>query len=210
MSRKTQECERVAPTCRACAQQMGLLLLEIAIEREPQGAFLRLTIDKPGEAVTLADCEAYHKRVRPIVESLEYDFMEVCSPGIDRPIKTPEDFKRAEGTPVEVRLYKPYLGAKLHVGTLVGLVGGAVILNVAGADMRIEQKLVAKVAPYIDISRMDEADMGETDVDESAIDQTNQTNNQTNQANQAKIDEIPEDAPTPETNAPNAPDSGQD
>ena len=72
--------------CAKIAEGMGFELVDVAVEKEPTGRYLRFYIDKP-EGISLDDCETYHKAVRSIADSVDYDFMEVSSPGIDRPLK---------------------------------------------------------------------------------------------------------------------------
>lgn len=45
--------------------------------------------------MSLDDCERYHRAIMPLVESYDFDFLEVSSPGIDRPLKKDRDFERA-------------------------------------------------------------------------------------------------------------------
>ena len=48
-------------------------------------------------------------------------FLEVSSPGLDRPLKKDKDFERYKGRDVEIKLYKPMNGSKQFEGELVGL-----------------------------------------------------------------------------------------
>ena len=91
----------ITPKCQRIAEEMGFELVEVALDKEPTGLYLRIYIDRP-EGITLDDCEKYHRAVMPLVENFEYDFMEVSSPGVDRPLKTDRDFERNIGTEVEV------------------------------------------------------------------------------------------------------------
>ena len=75
-----------AAAARVAAEQ-ALELVELTLTREQQGKTLCIYIDKPG-GVTLDDCERYHKAVQPLLEEIDYDYLEVSSPGVDRPIKT--------------------------------------------------------------------------------------------------------------------------
>lgn len=137
------------------AKEMGFFLVDAELAREPEGLFLRFYIDKPG-GITLNDCEAYHKRLQPDTENIEYDYMEVSSPGADRPLKKPEDFARAHGDRVEVRLYAPAFGAKRHIGTLIGMSGDEIqIRSDAGAELAFPKKSVSLVKPLIEFTEED-------------------------------------------------------
>ncbi len=137
------------------AAQQGLILVDVELVKEPTGRFLRFYIDN-ADGVTLNDCEAFHRRIQPMVEFVDYDYMEVSSPGADRPLKKPEDFERAAGAQVEVRLYKPVDGQKVFLGTLKGLVDGRIVIEDAGGQERsFELKTAALVKPMLDFDEDD-------------------------------------------------------
>lgn len=137
------------------AAQQGFILVDVELVKESTGHFLRFFIDKP-EGVTVDDCEVFHRRIQPMMEFVDYDYMEVSSPGADRPLKKPEDFERAEGVPVEVRLYKPEGGQKVFRGRLAGLVDGKVVLrDAAGEERGFDLKAVALVKPIVEFDEDD-------------------------------------------------------
>ncbi len=148
------------PISKKLAEELGYELVEVALDKEPAGKYLRIYLDKP-EGIALTDCETFHRRVQPLVEHLDYDFLEVCSPGLDRPIKTPEDFKRSEGEEVEVRLFKPLNGAKIFQGTLIGLQEGQVLLDTAQGRIEFPQKSVAVVKRLVSLEGIEDVDLGE-------------------------------------------------
>ena len=148
------------PISKKLAAELGYELVEVALDKEPAGKYLRIYLDKP-EGITLTDCETFHRRVQPLVEQLDYDFLEVCSPGLDRPIKTPEDFRRSEGEEVEVRLFKPQDGKKVFQGRLAGLVEGRVALDTVNGRMEFPQKSIALVKRLISLEGIEEVALGE-------------------------------------------------
>ena len=147
----------VEPTAEKIAREMGLALVDVELVKENTGRFLRFFIDTPN-GVDLDALEKFHRRILPLMDDVDYDYMEVASPGADRPLKKPADFERAQGTQVEVRLYKAIEGAKVFTGTLVGLIEGEVVIDMNGREMRFKKQVVAQVAPVIEM-------------DEEAIDQ---------------------------------------
>ena len=66
----------------AIANEMGLELVELTLQKESRGKCLCVYVDKEG-GLSLDDCEKYHKRLQPLVEDIDYDIMEVSSPGVD-------------------------------------------------------------------------------------------------------------------------------
>lgn len=137
------------------ADEMNVELVDVELVREPTGHFLRFYIEKP-EGIALDDLEAFHRRILPLVERVEYDYMEVSSPGADRPLKTQRDFDRARGMVVELKTYRPVNGGKQFTGELVGLEDGEVVILPEGGDaLRFRQKDVAVVRPLIEFDEED-------------------------------------------------------
>ena len=146
--------------CAKIAADMGYELVDAAVEKEPTGKYLRFYIDRP-EGISLDDCEAYHKAVRQLADTVDYDFMEVSSPGIDRPLKKDRDFERALGTEVEIKLFKAIDGVKVITGTLAGLEDGDIVLDTPEGEKRVARKAAALVKPIVDMSGVEDVDLGE-------------------------------------------------
>ena len=137
-----------AAAARVAAQQ-ALELVEVTLRKEPQGLTLCLYIDKP-DGVSLDDCERFHRAVQPELENVEYDFLEVSSPGADRPIENRRDFEKKRDALVEVKLYAPLEGCKRFEGKLVNLDDDGVTLCLAdGKEKTFPRKAVALVKPII-------------------------------------------------------------
>ena len=144
--------------CSGIAEEMGFELVDFCLDREPSGIYLRIYIDKP-EGISLDDCEKFHKRVRPLVEPLDFDFMEVSSPGLDRPLKKDRDFERALGSEIEVRLFKAVQGSKILTGILTGFENGEIVLETSQGETRIPRKAAALVKPVVDMEGIEEVDL---------------------------------------------------
>ena len=140
----------VEPTAQKLAEKLGLELVDVELVKESTGKFLRFFIDK-SEGVDLDALETFHRAVLPLMDDVEYDYMEVCSPGADRPLKKPADFERARGQTVEVRLYKAMEGQKAFTGELVGLLDGSVVIATEDGERAFPHRLVAQVAPVIEL-----------------------------------------------------------
>ncbi len=146
---------RAEADARREAEKCGYELIDVELVKESTGRFLRFYIDKEG-GVSLDDCESYHRRIQPLMENIDYDYMEVSSPGADRPLKTERDFERAVGQMVEVRLYRPVNGVKVFTGELAGLENGRVnIVDAEGTGLSFERKQVALVKLFIDFDESD-------------------------------------------------------
>ena len=150
--------------CGPVAERMGYELVDVALEKEPTGKYLRFYIDKE-EGVTLDDCEAFHKAVRSLADAVDYDFMEVSSPGIDRPLKKDRDFERNLGCEIEVRLFKPIDGTKVITGVLAGLEEGNIVIDTAEGRTLVPRKAAALVKPVVDMEGIEDVDLWEEQTD---------------------------------------------
>ena len=98
----------------------------------------------------ILDCEAVSRRVSDLLDELDpieasYIF-EVSSAGAERALKRPGDFERFMGSPVLLKTYKNRDGRKEFAGTLAGYDGGAVLLDMGGAEpVRFEKPEIALV-----------------------------------------------------------------
>ena len=90
----------------------------VDIERAPMG-LLRVTLDRP-EGVRIEDCEQVSKQLSRVfeVEGIDYQRLEVGSPGVDRPLKKEADFIRFAGERIEIRLRQPRDNRKVFAGVL--------------------------------------------------------------------------------------------
>ena len=164
--------------CAGIAERMGYELTEVCLEKENTGKYLRFYIDRP-EGITLDDCEAFHKAVRPLAEPVDFDFMEVSSPGIDRPLKKDRDFERHLGDEVEIHLYKPRNGSKLLTGVLADWDRDTILLELPeGEEARVSRKEAALVRPVVHLEGIEDVDLSgdgeteETNPEETIIEET--------------------------------------
>jgi ribosome maturation factor RimP len=110
----------------------------VDLERSGRG-MLRVLIDKP-EGISVDDCQVVSNQLTRLflVENVDYDRLEVSSPGLDRPIKKEADFVRFAGEKVQLKLRMPLAGRKNFVGVIVGASNGILQLNVDGNPVEIE------------------------------------------------------------------------
>lgn len=144
----------IEPACEKLAKQQNVELVDVELAREGASRYLRIYIDKP-DGITLNDCETYHRAVAPLVERVDYDFLEVCSPGLDRPLKKQKDFDRHIGDQVEVHLYRPIDKCKRFEGELIAFEDGQVVIMTAAGEMRFALKEISLCKPVIVITEED-------------------------------------------------------
>lgn len=100
----------------------GLELVDVEYAKEGANWFLRIFIDKPG-GVDIEDCgrvsEALSVKLDEVDPIPTSYFLEVSSPGAERPLKKPEDFIKSIGQKVHITTYEPVAGKKQFDGDLV-------------------------------------------------------------------------------------------
>jgi len=101
-------------------------------EGAPKGRLVRVFIDKP-EGITVEDCARVSNHLTHLfaVENVEFERLEVSSPGLDRPLRKAADFVRFAGEEAELRLANPIANAKKLKGVLRGCEAGAVVVETA-------------------------------------------------------------------------------
>lgn len=102
----------------------GFEIVDIEYVKEAGEYYLRIFLDKEG-GISLNDCESVSRELSEILDVKDpikdNYFLEVSSPGLDRPLKKDKDFLRYKGRDIEIKLYKPLNGSKQFEGQLVGL-----------------------------------------------------------------------------------------
>ncbi len=145
--------EQVWQFAEPIVQEKGCSLWDVEYVREGGEWYLRLYIDKDG-GVDINDCEAISRAVDPILDEKDpipesYHF-EVCSAGLERPLKRPGDFEKFMGEPVLVKLYRPRDGVKELMGRLTGYENGRVTIEQSGVPITLEKQEVALVRLYVE------------------------------------------------------------
>lgn len=135
-----------------------ITLVDVEYVREKDW-YLRIFIDKP-DGVEIDDCQLVSEKLTAVLDEKDpiqdKYFLEVSSPGIDRPLKKDKDFVDAYGSKVDISFYAPWENMKLLVAVLVGhddefvevrkIIKGREFKN----PVKIERKLIANIRPHID------------------------------------------------------------
>lgn len=140
--------DQVAAFAQPIVEEHGCSLWDVEYVREGSDYILRLYIDKEG-GVDISDCEAVSRAVDPILDEKDpipgsYQF-EVCSAGLERALKRPQDFERFLGSPVTIKLYRPHNGLKEIPGILRGCEDGRVTVEAGKETITFEKSQVALV-----------------------------------------------------------------
>ena len=117
--------------------QLGYELVDLELSN--RGKLIRLFIDKP-EGVNIDDCVLVSNQLGNLLaveNDIDYDRLEVSSPGMDRVLKKNADFVRFIGERARVKLRVPIDGQKNFVGILRGLEQDGLLIECEGAVQKI-------------------------------------------------------------------------
>lgn len=120
--------------------EQGFELVELEFAQQGGRGVLRLFVDRSG-GVTIDDCVAVSQLLGPVLDAADFIsdsfVLEVSSPGIDRPVRKPEDFQRFAGEKVVMKSQLPVNGRKKFKGVLLGVSDGAVRVECDGQEYAI-------------------------------------------------------------------------
>ncbi len=117
----------------------------VDLELSPKGRLFRVFIDIE-RGITVDDCATVSNQLTRVfeVENIDYDRLEVSSPGLDRPLKKLADFERFAGHEIQLRLSLPIGNQRNFVGVLQGVRDGEVLLATEKGELLL---------PYADIEK---------------------------------------------------------
>jgi ribosome maturation factor RimP len=129
----------------------------VDLERSGHGKLLRVFIDKPDgdkpDGVGVEDCVAVSGHLSRLfaVEGIDYDRLEISSPGLDRPLKKASDFIRFAGESAKLRLRVALQGQRNFVGILREVNDGVLKLEVDGKmlDLELDNLEKARLVPKL-------------------------------------------------------------
>ena len=132
--------------------EQNLELVDMEFLKEGKNWFLRIYIDKPG-GIDIEECALISEKVSEALDAIDPDpipqayFLEVSSPGAERPLKTEADMQNAIGTYVHLSFYQAIDGEKFYEGTLKEVNDDYVVLTIRiktrTKDIEIERKQIA-------------------------------------------------------------------
>jgi len=129
-------------------------LVDIEFVKEGNNRFLRVFVDKEG-GIDIEDCGRISEYLSakldekdPIPEAY---FLEVSSPGAERPLKTQRDYERAVGKYVYVKTYEPVDGLKEFEGDLEAYNGHELTIHIGKQNVTVPMQKVASARLAIEI-----------------------------------------------------------
>ena len=127
---------------------LGLELVGIEFSPGRGASLLRVYVDAPGRPVTIDDCERASREISALLDVNDpvagrYT-LEVSSPGLDRPLFTPEQFARFVSEAVKINVNLPLDGRRRFHGTIKTIEGDRITIEQDGEPVTIVHANIAK------------------------------------------------------------------
>ena len=150
-----QPIEQIRAIAERVAASRGLEVWDVQSRREATGHVVRVFIDRPGpaatpeESVSIEDCVEVNRELSTILDvedPLPFAYtLEVSSPGLDRPLRGPEDYRRFAGRYAKVVVSEPVDNQKAFEGHLRGVEGADVLFEAPNGRMhRLPLRLITR------------------------------------------------------------------
>ena len=140
---------------RPVVEGAGVELVDVAFEGTGGRRTLRVTVDREG-GIDLDAIAALSEKIARRLDLEDFGAgryeLEVSTPGIERPLRTPAHFARAIGQRVKVKTTEPIEGAQVHTGPLVESDDDGIVLEVDGAARRVPIADIASARTVADWS----------------------------------------------------------
>ncbi len=126
--------------------EVGCELVDVQYVKEGPNRYLRLFIDREPPVDHIC-CQSVSERISDIIDKVDpieqSYYLEVSSPGVERPLRKAEDFARFAGEQVIVNLYAPLNGVKQYKGLLIGLEEEQIVIEAEGNRLAFAKETVA-------------------------------------------------------------------
>lgn len=139
--------EEVLNLLEKIATPMGIEIVELALN-DKQATMTAYIETENG--VDLDTCEKFHNAISDPLDDLDVSYgapytLNVSSPGLDRPFKTPRDFERNVGKEVEIKLYAPIKGKKYIEGVMDEFDENSITVTTVKETIKIQRNKIAKI-----------------------------------------------------------------
>ena len=151
----TDVVERVREAATRVASSFGLEIFDVQFRREAGGMVLRVQIDRPGpaataeESVSVEDCARVSRDLSAVLDvedavPVAYT-LEVSSPGLDRPLRHADDYRRFAGRRAKVVMREQVDGQRFFKGRLGGVDGNDIVIDGDdGRTHRVPMRIITR------------------------------------------------------------------
>jgi ribosome maturation factor RimP len=157
MSKITEQIEQITLPI---TEELQLELVDVEFVKEGRSWFLRVYVDNPTAPIDIDQCALVSEKLSEVLDKLDpieqNYFLEVSSPGAERPLKKEKDFENARGKFIYIKTYEPVENAKEFEGYLLSYNDEEVEIEVKIKTRRktivIARKKIAVIRLAIDFS----------------------------------------------------------
>jgi ribosome maturation factor RimP len=148
--------ERVREVAVRVAASYGLDIFDVELRREAGQQVLRVVLDRPGpnataeESVSLDDCVRVSEEISAILDVEDVALadrytLEVSSPGLDRPLRQADDYRRFAGRRAKIVMSQPVARQTAFAGRVMGIDGDDVMFESEGGKLvRLPLKQISR------------------------------------------------------------------
>ncbi len=140
--------EKIMDVVDSVIKKSDVELYDITYSKEASRKILRILLDKKG-GINLDECSSINREISNIFEENELlddnSVVEVCSPGLDRPLRTKAHYEKSMGCDIEVNLFAPKDSKKKFSGKLLGMTEDNIVIETEeGVSVEISFKDISK------------------------------------------------------------------
>ena len=143
----------VRENCEPIIEDLGYDLVDLEFVKESGEYFLRFYIGKLG-GISIDDCQKTSEMLSDKLDEIDpidkSYYLEVSSPGLDRPLKTDKDLKRNIGMKVELSLYKNFEDKKNYIGKLVDYSDKYIVILDGEIEKSIPREIISNIKLVIE------------------------------------------------------------
>ena len=141
--KKNEFIPKIVTICEEVCEDLGYELVDVEYVKEKSDYYLRIFIHKQG-GVSLDDCQIMSENLSMLLDEKDIIdnpyYLEVSSPGLDRPLKTDKDLERNMGKEVEVSLYKAINNQKNYEGNLLAYNKETITIKTIDSEKILDRK----------------------------------------------------------------------
>ncbi len=156
--RREEIAAQVAGMAGAIGTRMGIEIVDVELRGAAPHQVLQVLVDRDG-GVGVEDCARLSEALSRELDLYDLPLgpytLEVSSPGLDRPLKKPEDFVRFSGRNVAVTAFAPIDGQRRFRGRLLGLTDGRVTVRLDdGREIRLDPTAIAQARLMVETEEL--------------------------------------------------------
>lgn len=157
MAQKKNTAETVRELVEPTVKEIGYEIYDVEYSKIGTELHLEITLDSEN-GINIDDCEKVHRAIEPIIDEADpidsFYYLDVSSPGLERPIRTAEHYVKCTGEVIEAKFFAAVNGKKSVVGTLDGYDAESDTVKITeknGETLSVGRKQISKANVYFEM-----------------------------------------------------------